>query len=476
MITRTAPDASARIGGSFRDPSGYVFQRQQRIFRAIDDACHQTLRDLQDSGLLDALMTERLLARTRFVEDRDECLELSCAHAGYEHFLEHEVIAPITYPYEWSLSMLADAALLTLELQERLAGAGFALKDATAYNVQFVHGRPRFIDLASIEKPVRHDIWYALGQFTRMFTIPLMLACYHGRDLKSCFLANIDGVDAEQFARGLGWLERCRPRYLLDVTLPLWLGRKATQERTRGREMVERQRLDSGAQIFNLRRLRRKVHQLASSYRPAGTWSDYTSSCSYSSQAENAKKAFVREFLSAHQPAAVLDAGCNTGDYSYIAAECGARVLAADGAHDAVELLYRRLREQPADITPIVLDLTNPSPAIGFCNRERASFLERLDVDCVQALALLHHLLVSANLSLAAVRDFFADLTKEFLVLEFVPTHDVMFEQLLRFRRHDFADLDLQRCKAVFGQRFELLGERALPGSPRTLLFLRKRR
>ena len=105
------------------------------------------------------------------------------------------------------------------------------------------------------------------------------------------------------------------------------------------------------------------------------------------------------------RPSCVLDIGCNTGTYSYLAARLGARVIAADADHDAVDLLYRRLRGEPAAITPMVLDLSQPSPAIGYGNRERPSFLQRLDVDCVLALALIHHLRVTCNLPLTAIRD-----------------------------------------------------------------------
>jgi SAM-dependent methyltransferase len=227
---------------------------------------------------------------------------------------------------------------------------------------------------------------------------------------------------------------------LLDVTLPLLLGRRADRSARSDREVLQRPKRDFSAQLLNLCRLRAKLTALAAGYRPAGTWADYTSTCNYSDRSEEAKKDLVRRYLQSVRPPWVLDAGCNTGDYSYLAAESGARVIAADADHDAVELLYRRLRRQPAAITPLVLELTNPRPAIGFRNRERPSFLERVQAPCVLALALLHHLVVTANLSLAAVRAFLADLTGDSLVLEFVPPEDSMFQRLLKFRLDRFED------------------------------------
>ena len=159
----------SRDSGSFRDPSGYVFQHQGRIFRALDATATALLKELDAQGHLARWAREGLVVGTRFVEDPAVVSALSAAHPGFAAFVEHDRIDPITYPYEWSVSMLADAGRLTLRLQGELLQLGLALKDATAYNVQFVRGRPVFIDLTSIEKPARLDLWFALGQFNRMF-------------------------------------------------------------------------------------------------------------------------------------------------------------------------------------------------------------------------------------------------------------------------------------------------------------------
>ena len=475
-MSPTKPTTHAgKVAGSYRDPSGYVFWRDGRVFRAIDDACFEVLRGLADDGLLPQLIDEQVLVGTSFVEGAELVAELRAEHPAHEHFLEHAALSTITYPYEWSISMLADAAVHTLDLQMRLLASGCSLKDATAYNIQFVGGRPVFIDLSSIERPKRLDLWFALGQFAQMFLYPLMLCRHHGWDLRSYFLASIGGRQIEQVARSVGWLERLRPRVFLDLTLPLWLHRWAEKGSRARREMLEKPRTNPNAQILNLKRLRRKVAKLASGYRPSGVWSEYKRICNYVDAAEEAKKSLVREFLESTRPARVLDLGCNTGDYSRLAADCGAEVLAVDSDHDAVEVLYRQLRESAAPITPMVIDLANPSPGIGYLNRERPPFLERTDAECVLALALIHHLLVSANLSLAAIRDLFWELASRDVVLEFVPTDDSMFQRLLKFRVDLFGDLTLDLCRRVFLERFELLRETAIAETKRTLLFLRKR-
>ena len=466
---------SNRLQASFRDPSGYVFEREGKIFRAISAEFCALWDDVSRSGLITKLTADRWLVQTALVADplREN---LAAEHPGFESFLEHERIRPITYPYEWSASMLADAGILTLDLQMRLLERGYSLKDASAYNIQYMEGRPVFIDLTSIERPRRLDLWFALGQFQRMFLFPLLLHRYRGWELRSYFLPSLDGRNLEQVRQSLGRVALWRPSLMLDVTLPLLLERK---ENKKLRSVSPGNATSTGgssqAQILNLKRLRGKLTKLAAGFNPRSEWTSYTETCTYDETAEKAKKERVREFLLATHPEQVLDLGCNQGDYSFIASECGAKVLAADSDPQVIEQLYRRLRQNSRDITPVVLDVGNPSPAIGFRNEERTRFLERAESDCLLALALVHHLLVSANLSLEGIRDLFCDLTREYAVVEFVPTNDPMFQKLLKFRVNLFEGLNLEGFRGAFTSRFETLKETAIPNSPRTLLFLRKR-
>ena len=373
--------------------------------------------------------------------------------------------------------MLADAGRLTLRLQGELLKLGLALKDATAYNIQFVRGKPVFIDLTSIEKPARLDLWFALGQFNRMFLYPLLLAKHAGWDLRSYFLPSLDGRSTLQVGQAFSFLKRWSPALIMDVGLPF-----ALEKKVKAGKVSAPQAPASGVptgnpaiQEMTLRRLDRKITALAAAIAPATVWGDYTQTCSYDDAAEASKKSLVRDFLKQVRPATVLDIGCNTGDYSRIAAECGAGVLATDFDVGAVEQMYGRLRQEPAAITPLVVDIANPSPGIGYLNAERPAFLNRIRPDCVLALAVIHHLLVGANLPLAAIRDLFAALAQKHLVLEFVPTDDVMFRKLIEFRVNLYADITLARCLEVFGEKFTLLRREPVQNSPRTLLLLEKR-
>lgn len=470
-------EITGRIDGSFRDPSGYVFLHRGRVFRAIDATCRDTLTYLAQNGVLPRLMRSGAVVDTRFVEERGLAAELERAHGRHAAFLEHDRLAHITYPYEWSLSMVADAGRHTLDLQIALLEAGCSLKDATAYNIQFVGGAPRFIDLPSFERESQLGVWYALGQFQRMFVYPLLLGRYLGWDPRSYFLANLDGRSASQVARSFRGLQAYRPGLLLDVTLPAFFERRSTSAHARVKPAAGAGAGSSGAgpQIVNLKRLSNKLRSLADGYRPTEPWVDYTRACSYEETAESAKKGQVAAFLERIAPASVLDLGANTGEYSYLAARCGADVVALDQSHDTIEVLYRRLRREPARIMPVVVDLRSPSPGIGYRNAERPPFFERISTDCVMALALLHHLIVSGNMTLVAVRELFAGIVRRHLILEFVPPDDEMFRCLTQFRRDEFGYLTLEQCVEAFSPRFHLEARSPLPHSGRTLLLFRRK-
>jgi SAM-dependent methyltransferase len=370
--------------------------------------------------------------------------------------------------------MVADAGIHTLDLQIALLEAGCSLKDATAYNVQFVSGSPRFIDLPSFERVARLDVWYALGQFQRMFVYPLLLGRYQGWDPRSYFLANLDGRSASQVAGSFKGLQAYRPGLLLDVTLPAMFEKRSTNGNGDVKQSTGGSR-SAAAQIPNLKRLRNKLRSLAAAYKPTESWVAYTRECSYDDTAESAKKQQIAAFLQRIAPASVLDLGANTGDYSYVAASCGADVVAVDQSHDTIEVLYRRLRREPARITPVVVDLRSPSPGIGYRNEERPPFFERVSSDCVMALALIHHLIVSGNMTMEAVRELFAGIVKRHLILEFVPPDDEMFRKLTMFRRDEFGHLTLENCIEVFSSCFHLEAQAAVPHSGRTLLLFRKK-
>jgi SAM-dependent methyltransferase len=467
--------------GSFRDPSGAVLYLDGRVYRGVDEATFCRMRRLKDEGVLEELAEKGKLIPTKIVEPNSpEGGKLAETFPAFAFFIAHESLPFVSYPYEWTVGMLADAGLLHLDLQLFLLKRGYSLKDASAFNVTFVGTRPVFMDLPSIEVPRRYDIWMAYGQFCRMFVYPLLLAHYRGMDLRQCFLGNLSGPSVSETRRLLGRVGSLRPAAFLDVFLQHLLC--ATAEKRIGKSGLRgcapcspTAKTDSRAQELNLARLRGKLERLSLRHADrASEWSAYELTKSYNRDDETEKTSFIEAFLKDHHPQSVLDMGCNTGRYSKLAAQSGAAVVAADADHESVDVLYRSVRGKAINLQPLCVDITNPAPALGFRHRERKSFEARARFDCILALALVHHLLVAARIPLAALCEMFSSLTREWLVVEFVSPQDAMFQRLLATREDLYQDLTEGRFESEFSNAFAIVRRQSLMGGRRTLYLMRK--
>ncbi|GJM24251.1 MAG: 50S ribosomal protein L11 methyltransferase [Phycisphaerae bacterium] len=468
-----------RDAGSFRDPNGFVCHHEGKVYRVVDESFSHLFDQLQRSGLLQQLFDDGLLIGSRRISDDEHVLSelgriADPSATGAHSVLHHERVPFISYPYEWSPGMLADAALCTLDLQLRLMSGGYNLKDATAYNVQFIGSQPVFVDVTSIESVQRKDVWTALDQFYRMFLYPLLLSHYGRCQSKPYFLSHLDGMEPDDVQRCIGRVSALRPGLLLDLWLPCQLKRWANRKPNQLRHQVDVNRDDTKPLEINLKRLRHKIQKLAEKRHSGGTWLGYENDNCYDEAAEDLKRTFVERHLTGNRPARVLDIGCNTGAYSRLAAESGAAVVALDSDTACIDNLYRNARDNRLNILPLVMNIANPSPGIGFRNIERQSFLDRASFDCVLALALIHHLHITANLPLDSIRDLLADLTEDVLIIEFIEPTDSMFKQLRGSRADDFADFTIERCSQSFTSRFDLIEQVAVTPH-RTIAAYRKR-
>ncbi len=458
--------------GSFRDPDGHVFLRGDAIYRSMSESAALAIAEAHAAGLLQSMQERGWLVETAAVRGDEERL-LHQTLPGWRAFLRHERIPIISYPAEWSFSMLADAGLLHLRIQRELLGAGLALKDATAFNVQFRGSSPVFIDVGSIYKPPRLDLWVAYSQFCRMFLFPLALYAYRRISLKSMFLADINGVGVEEAYAGLGTMRALTPCFFVD----LFLQHRFHKRGTAGAHEVKERLAQSGGnpevQILNLERLGGKLKKLKGMDLSFGHWEDYAHDNTYDADAKAHKAGYIGRFMDSFAPKTVLDAGCNTGEYSLIAESKGAEVIAVDSDFNSVERLYRKARKDKLSILPLVVDITNPTPGQGFLNEERASFHERIEADAVLALALIHHLLVSARLGLTQIVELFGRLTRDLLVIEYVDLEDQMFQTLTALRAESYEHVTRDNFISAFGERFELIESEKVPGTKRELFTFR---
>jgi hypothetical protein len=384
--------------------------------------------------------------------------------------IQPERIPVISYPYEWCFSQLQAAALLTLKIQKTALGFDMTLKDASAYNVQFRDGRPVFIDTLSFTKYIPGEPWVAYGQFCRHFLAPLLLMHYRDVRLLGLLQLHVDGVPLDLVSSLLPRSTWFRFSILSHIHLHARAQRRTPRDEPRAKK-YKVSPLSLTALLENLEALVKSL-----SWTPRGTeWSDYTEHHNYADTALAHKKQIVSDFLTQIKPASVWDVGANTGVFSRLAAEQGIPTVASDIDAAAVEKNYRRcLADRETHILPLVTDLTNPSPAIGWDNAERPALTDRIQADMVFALALVHHLVITHHLPFGRTAQFFAKVCR-YLVVEFVPKTDFQVVRMLSTREDVFSEYSGQNFESAFAEFFTLEKTIPLKDSGRILYLMERK-
>jgi len=441
---------------SFRDPSGQVFRRRGVVHRRVEASYAPHYDRLIGSGLYDALVADGRLVP-------HEEVPLGPEDAGAYRILRPEPLPFISYPYEWCAGQLQAAALLTLELMQASLERGLVLKDASAFNVQFVGSRPVLMDTLSFEIHQDGRPWVAYRQFCEHFLAPLALATRDPR-LLGLLRAHLDGVPlplASALLPARTWLRFGLLSHVhLHARAQSGLGDKTGA--------ASRATMSTRALLALVDSLRRIVAGLGRPVRPSA-WTDYESTCTYSADARERKEDVVRRFVEGARPRLVLDLGANTGVFSRLAAAAGAYVVSIDGDADVVEQSFTRARaERDARLLPLVMDLANPSPGLGWDGTERAALRSRGPADALLALALVHHLALTHNVPLPMIASWLAGLGRR-AVVEFVPKSDPQAQRLLAIREDIFARYDRAHLEEALGAHFAIEAAVELPGSGRVL-------
>lgn len=452
---------------SFRDPSGFLFRQDGVLYRQVNQFYSEHYNHLMDSGLFRELVKAGLLLDHQEVE-----LPAPKPEIAYK-IIQPELIPFVSYPYEWSFSQLKDAALLTLDLHQHALQHGMVLKDASAFNIQFKAGRPILVDSLSFEIAEPERPWVAYRQFCQHFLAPLALMAKKDVRLSQLLRIYIDGPPLDLASKLLPGSSYFNFGLLSHIHLHARaqrLGRHDQLQSTR-----KTQRTSALAQQGILNSLKATISRL--DWQPKDTdWLEYYDATNYSRESFEAKKDLVEKSIRQVKPGVCWDLGANTGVFSRLAAEQGILTIALDNDPGAVELNYRQLKvEEQRNLLPLWIDLTNPSPAIGWENLERHSFLERGPVELVLALALIHHLVIANNVPLPKLAAFFASLG-EWLLIEFVPKDDSQVQRMLASRVDIFRDYTQDGFESAFSEYFELQAHEEVPGTKRHLYLFRRLR
>ena len=455
-----------RVASSFRDPNGFMFVREGVLYRQVNQSYASEYSQLMESGLYSKL-TEvgRLIPHVE--------TEVAPADAAMAFkIIQPERVFFISYPYEWSFGMLKEAARATLSIQKRALKAGMTLKDASAYNMQFVRGKATLIDSLSFDIYHEGEPWVAYRQFCQHFLAPLALMAYTDIRLNQLLRVYIDGVPLDLASRLLPF--RSRLNFGLFTHLHLHARMQKQYADPTDQQKPNTGKVTKQAMLGLIESLDTTVKKL--NWTPSGTeWGGYYEITNYSEAAFQHKQELVSDWISRVEPKLVWDLGANDGTFSRLASDRGIFTLAFDIDPAAVERNYRNVKsKKEQNLIPLLLDLTNPSPAIGWHNRERDALLERAPADMVLALALIHHLAISNNVPLPQLADFFAD-TGKWLVIEFVPKSDSQVQKLLASRKDIFSNYTRESFEDAFSERFSIREKVPIKESERFLYLMEKR-
>ena len=456
-----------KVNGSFRDPSGFVFFINNLLYRQINLSYKDDYIHLMDSGLYADLIQQGFLIEHKEVPDFP--LE---SDAGYK-IIQPTPIKFISFPYEWSFSQLKDAALLTLDIQQKALDHGMVLKDASAFNIQFDNGHPVLIDTLSFTRYVPDQPWVAYRQFCQHFLAPLALMSIKDARLNKLSQNFIDGVPLDLASKLLPKYSFRNPGIFMHLHLQA-LSQKVVQ--TQAEQHPRRKYTVAKTSLIELcNHLRKTIQKLT--WKPDRTdWANYYQCTNYTDPAFDFKADFIKKEVGNLKPRVIWDLGANTGFFSKnCVPDKDCLVISSDYDPGAVEINYLDCKANGiTNVLPLIIDLTNPSPSIGWENEEHKSFLNRGPADMVFALALVHHLAISNNLPLEKICDLLAGIGKH-LVIEFVPKEDSQVKRLLSSRDDIFSDYTLDNFISAFSKKFTIQHQELIPGSLRQI-FLMKRK
>jgi SAM-dependent methyltransferase len=450
---------------TFRDPAGSLHLEQDRAVRSIHTESRYDVLEFLDSPFY-----------RRAAERGDiSASEIDDSPSGLR--LLHPLVRIPSYPWEWTPSQWLAAGELTLRLCDEALDEGWILKDATPLNILFVAQRPVFVDVLSFERrDPANTLWLAYGQYLRTFLLPLLMKKLQHWPLELCIFRR-DGYEPAELYNVLSWSQRLSPTAFWPITLPALLDRRKGASATP--VTTTKPVRDPGLALHTLKRTVAGLRKRTRAAMPKATrsdWSDYTqTSTHYTAADHEQKRSWLQAVMEELRPAHVLDVGANTGEFSVLAAESGADVVALERDAEAAERIVCMHHSKGLAIQTIHADLARPTPAGGWENRESIALLPRLEgrFDLVQLLAVIHHLLLLEQIPLPAIMALCHRLTTRYLVVEWVPATDPMFVSLMRGRDNLYGGLSEANLLAACEGRFRTMQRQALDNQ-RILFLLEK--
>lgn len=465
-----------RIPNSFKDPMGFVYKEGPDIYRVVLNGFAKEWQELIESNLFFDLQKRGYLQKSKILPLEDYRDKISVFPENIIAVIRHEEKIPcISYPYEWSFSMLRDSALFHLDILKFCLGRRFILKDGTPYNIQFKGINPLFLDIFSVMPYTKGFPWVGFNQFSQQFLFPLFLLSYKKIPFHPYLRSRLGGIDIYSIKKFFSSVDVFKPGIFTYIFLPLFFQKTFALFSDSIKEKI------SSAGIINERIIIKNVnrlYKLIQSLKPPqqfSLWRSYQENSPYNYQDKKAKSEFVRNEVREFKPRFLLDLGTNTGEYSLALTLFCDYIVSVDFDHDSIDVLYRRLKDKKIkNVLPLIIDIVNPSPDLGWNFEERPSFFKRVNPDMVLCLALIHHIVISNNIPVQEFVNWLVKLTPN-LIVEFVSKKDPMVKALLKEKRDIYNNYNEKFFEVCLKKYGDIEKKLKLPSGLRTLYYFKRK-
>jgi 2-polyprenyl-3-methyl-5-hydroxy-6-metoxy-1,4-benzoquinol methylase len=444
---------------SFRDPTGFIIIKNNKILRKIYYKKNNFYKILFKKKWYKKLVREKKIQNILYLKSDKK-------FSTYSH---KKFIFPI-FANEFCAEQLYQAGMLTIEIALESIKDNVILKDASAWNVVFDDAKPIFIDVTSFEIYKKERVWFAHGQFCRHFIIPLILHKETKLKISSFFNSHRDGLDPT-FAKKILGLKTFKTLASFET---IFLSSIFNYKFKKKNLTNPNGRFNKEIYIKNILRLK----EYLKSVRPKmfnSKWSDYEENRThYSNNDLKLKNRFV-SIASKIVKGIALDLGCNKGEYSLQLAKKKIKVISADFDQDCLNQFQRNLKNH--NITICDLNIANPTPSIGWENKEHKSFIERAKnkFDLIMCLGLLHHLIVSERIPIEKILKTFSLLSKKYLLIEFIDKDDRKFIEVANYNLNLYNYFTEDYFEKKIKNFFIIKQKQKLRNSKRIIYLLRKR-
>ena len=454
--------------GSFRDPDARVVYLNDSVYRIVYPSGFKKF-DFIQKILKNKSIAEYLIETEEISQEEVKLLKLE-TETNVKVF-KHKKIDYISYPYEWSFHRLKDAALHHLNLHINLLKNDATLIDAYSYNIQFNNYLPIFIDIMSIKEYTEGEFWVGHKQFCESFLNPLVLKSKLGVDYNNWFKGNLEGISTGDLSKLLKFRHMFSWNIFYNIFLLNFFEKK--YKKNEDLKKTKNKKLKKNYYLSILTNLVSFIENLKPK-KIRSVWGEYSRDNTYNDEEKRNKYKFVSDYFNKTKFNRVLDLGCNNGEYSKIALNAGCKnVIGLDFDLNAIDEAYLISKKERLNFFPLYFDVSNPSSNIGWRQKERKGFTERLNFDTVLALAFEHHLAIAKNIPLEDVIGWITSLAPKGII-EFVPKNDETIQSMITLKGDIFPNYDLENFKKHLSYKAKITSEKIVSKSGRTLFCFEK--